>query len=223
MREKTREQIKLLLKRILIIEIILLIFPFIFTTFSITTGLFSPDLLFVMYMILLTPFILMISGVVFMFFYKSPSEKLYRIALGWLCFDFDKKRDNTPNKYWIPAYFVISGLYFFIFGVFFYFAGFTEIGMLIFLCWFGLMFLRLIHFLPGSYNICRSFGKLLFTTLMPFGILLEIGLIYFKKVTILWDQMAVFIFISLMMILSTLASEILIVGIRDIIKAIRKK
>jgi hypothetical protein len=223
MKKENQEKIMLFLKRIIIIEIILIAFPFFFFLFSTIIGINLPDLFFIMQVTISTPFVLMILGGLMLFVWSGPSEEFYKYAIGFLCFDFNKKRDNTYNKYWILSYFIFCGLYFLIFSIFFYFAGFKNIGTVIFLSWFGVIFLRLLHFHPRSYNTCRQFGKLLFTTFIPFGVLLEIGLIFFKDITILWGEMIVYIFFSIMMLLSTLAAEILMVAFKELVKGIRKK
>jgi len=223
MNKKTRDTIMLFIKRIIIIEIILIAFPVLFYLFTRMIGAGHPDLFFMMQVTIITPFILMILGGWTLLVWKEPSEDFYKFAIGFLCFDFDKNHKNEYNKYWVFSYFIFSGLYFFIFSVFFYFAGFKDIGTVIFLSWLGVIFLRLLHFYPGSYNTCRQFGKLLFTTFIPFGVLLEVGLIFFNHVKIIWAEMNVYIFFCLMMLLSTLAAEVLIVALRDIYNEFVKK
>jgi hypothetical protein len=131
-------------------------------------------------------------------------------SIWFLCFNYNKNSKNQYDKYWPIKYFSISALYFFIFAVFFFFSGFEDISQVIFLSWFGVMAIRLLHFVPGSYNTCKLLGELLFTTFIPFGILLEIGLLFFKKYVIVWEGMIVYIVFSIMFILSILFTEILL-------------
>jgi hypothetical protein len=73
------------------------------------------------------------------------------------------------------------------------------------------MSIRLLHFIPGSYNTCKLLGEILFSTFIPFGILLEIGLLFFKKYSVVWEEMTIYIVFSIMFLLSVLLTEILLV------------
>jgi hypothetical protein len=71
------------------------------------------------------------------------------------------------------------------------------------------MFIRLLHFVV-EFKISKQLGELLFSTFIPFGILLEIGLLMFKQYQIIWGEMIVYIFFSMMFLLSTLLTEVLL-------------
>ena len=158
-----------------------------------------------------TPWILMGAGLLVLVIWFDRFNSFIKHAILFLCFDYNKNSANQYDKYWPIKYFFVSALYFFIFAVYFFSSGFEDISHVIFLSWFGVMFIRLLHFIRGSYNTCKLLGGLLFTTFIPFGILLEIGLLAFKNYVIVWGGMIVYIVFSIMFILSILFTEILLV------------
>ncbi len=211
-----------ILKKILLLEAMLLIFPIMYLLFVLITGVGHPDLSNMMIMTIFIPLILMGLAGLFLYVWKEPLKKFISVAVRFLCFNYDKDVKNRPNKIWYISYFVFSGLYYFIFAIYFYFAGFKDFGQLIFLSWFGLMFIRLLHYL-FEYSLCKKVGELLFSTFVPFGILLEIGLIFFKDVTIIWGEFGTYAFFSCSFLLATLVTEIFIGIVIDSAKAILKR
>ena len=208
---------KKIYRDIILLEIILFTFPLLFLLFIIVTGVGHPDLFNMMIQTIFTPLILMGLLGLCLFVWRDYLEKVYRRAIHFLCFDYDKNPKNQRDWKWPINYMLFSSLYFFIFGVYFYFAGFKDIGQVIFLCWFGLMFLRLLHFI-FRFETCKTYGKLLFSTFIPFGFLLEIGLIFFKDIKIMWVEFGIYAFFSFMFIVSTLLTEVLLVLVKDKIK-----
>jgi hypothetical protein len=220
---KNKLFISKILKKILLVEMILFLFPIMYIIFIIIFGGGYPDLSYMMFLTIVIPMVLMAPIGLSLFLWKGVLKKFYIRATNFLCFDFDRINMNEQDNRWPILYFIFSGLYFFIFSIYFYFAGFKNIGQLILLSWFGLMFLRLLHFI-FTPTTCLKIGRLLFSTFIPFGILLEIGLIFIKHVKILWIEFSIYAFFSISFLISVLATEILIGIVRDIIKKfIRKK
>ena len=193
---------------ILPIPLLLIIMAFLLYFFS---GVNYNELLILTIFTMATPWILMGFGLFVLALWYDKLSYFIKHAIWFLCFNYNKNSNNQYDKYWPIKYFFISALYFFIFAIFFFFSGFEDISHVIFLSWFGVMAIRLLHFVPGSYNTCKLLGEILFSTLIPFGILLEIGLLMFKKYVIVWEGMIVYIIFSIMFILSVLLTEILLV------------
>jgi len=158
-----------------------------------------------------TPWILMGLGLFILALCYDKLSYFIKQAILFLCFNYNKNSANQNDKYWFIRYFIVSALYFFIFAIYFFFSGFEDISHIIFLSWFGVMAIRLLHFIPGAEHVCKLLGELLFTTFIPFGILLEIGLLMLKNYVIVWGGMIVYIIFSIMFILSILFTEILLV------------
>jgi len=219
----SKEPIQKILKKIILLELVVAIFPIMYLVFIWVTGVRDPILGDMIWITIVTSLILMGGAVIVFSIGRGLLKKFYDRAVWFLYFDYDKNIKNKSDRIWFIRYIIFSGLYFFIFSVYFYFAGFKRIEHVIFLSWFGLIFIRSLHYIPQSVNRCREIGKILISTFIPFGILLEIGLIYFKDVKIIWAEMNVYIFFSISFLVATLVAEILISIVMENIKKSQKE
>ena len=194
---------------ILFASVLFLIF-YLFWILIIVTRCLPLDYWKLIFVTIITPFVFLFCGWIYFKFYGEFFKKAFNFTRSFIAFDYNKNRANEKYKFWFIGYLFGSGLYFLIFATYFYFAGFKDISLVIFLAWFGLIFVRLLHFYGTLYSFCLTIGNVILFAFIPFGVLLLIGYYGFTRPKILWIEMAIYIFYSFLFILSTLLTEIFV-------------
>jgi len=144
-------------------------------------------------------------------------------AIKFLSLDYDVDRTEFNYNYgrWYVRYLIFSSLYFFILMVQFNFLGYENEGILMFLPWFGLMFLRVLHHFNG--NVGKEMGKFVIYLLIPLGILEIIGHVIFLQEKIIFEKWPVFICVGLAFIFAILSVESIIKLVKHILIEIKLK
>lgn len=99
---------KKLLKKIIIVETILLFFPLMYLAFVFITGVTHPELFNMMIFTIITPLMLMIPISVSLYLWKGILVKIYSRAINFICFDYNKKSIDKIDKIWFVNYFIFS-------------------------------------------------------------------------------------------------------------------
>lgn len=194
---------------ILFASVLILIF-YLFGILIIVTGYLPQDYWKIIFVTIITPFVFLFCSWTYFKFYGGIFKKIFNFTKSFVAFDYNKNRANQKYKFWFIGYLFGSGLYFLIFATYFYFADFKDVSQVIFLAWFGLIFVRLLHFYGTLYSFCLIIGNVILFAFIPFGILLLVGYYGFVRPRILWIEMSIYIFYSFLFILSTLLTEIFV-------------
>lgn len=194
---------------ILFASVLILVFYLLGILF-IVTGVLLQGYLISIFVIIVTPFVFLFCSWIYFKFYGGFLKKVFNFIRSFIAFDYNKNRANQKYKFWFIGYIFGSGLYFLIFATYFYFAAFKDVPQVIFLAWFGLIFVRLLHIYGTLHSFCLRIGDVIIFAFIPFGILLLIGYYGFVRPRILWTEMAIYIFFSFLFILSTLLTEVFV-------------